>query len=388
MLVLAVVIGVASLVLVVSLLRGWLDASVDDALEGLTGHVRVHAEGWLDDPAAEHGFRVDPDWLRALDADPEVVARARRIRVPAVIMSERENRGSMLVGIDPAAEVGLSFIGDRKGHGLAGPDDGGLVLGRALAEELETRVGRRVVVMTGGADGTSVERGYRVVGIHDAGGEGRQKAFVFTGRAALAEVLGMDDRVTELSLRLDRSATGADLDARVARLAEAHPGLVVRSWRELVPQVAAMVEISDATIWIWYLVMMAALGFGLVNTLLASVIERVRELGLLQALGMRPSGVLWQVILESWCIVVVGLLTGLAVGIAAVLALADGIDLGRWAAGLEMMGMDRLLVPRMEVADLLRIGLIVLILGLLGSLYPARKAVAIDPLKALNRHQD
>ena len=165
-------------------------------------------------------------------------------------------------------------------------------------------------------------------------------------------------------------------------------GLVVRSWRELVPQAAAMVEVSETSIRVWYLILMAALGFGLVNTLLASVMERVRELGLLQAIGMRPAGVLWQVLFESWLVLAVGLVAGMAGGLLAIRALQGGIDLGAWSEGVELFGISRVLLPRLFARDLLEITVVVLGLGLLGSLWPARRAVAIDPLDALHRQQE
>ncbi|HSG87969.1 MAG TPA: FtsX-like permease family protein [Pseudomonadales bacterium] len=392
MLVLAVVIGVAALVMIAALLRGWLASTVDDALAGLTGHVRIHAPGWIDDPGVAHAFHLDAAVQAELAGDGDVIAWGTRIRLPAVIMSERETRGVMLVGIDPAAERNLSFVGDvpLSGTALTGPADSGLLLGAALLEELETDVGKRVVLMLQGRDGGTVERGYRIVGAFDAQSEAREQGFAFTGRDALGETLGMragDGAVTELSMRLSDRAAEA-LDGEAAAWATRLPGLEVHTWRDLMPQAVAMVEVSEGTIWIWYLIMMAALGFGLVNTLLASVLERVRELGLLQAIGMRPSGILWQVILESWLILGVGLVLGLLLGYGIVRSLADGIDLGRWAEGMEMMGVSRVLIPRMEVTDLLQIGGVVVLLGLFGSLYPARKAVAIDPLAALSRRQE
>ena len=395
MLSLAVAVGVTSLVLMAALLRGWLASTVDEALDGLTGHLRVHVEAWLDDPGADASFPLRSAWTEALDADADVLAWTARVRVPAVVMSERETRGGMIVGIDPAREGDLSFLGeaDIEGRSLEGLEDGGLLIGRALADELETALGKRVVLMNQAADGSTVERGYRIVGVYDVQGEGLEKAFLFTGRLALARTLLLrDEYVTEVSLRL-QPERAEDLDAIAARIgvvadAGVDEALVVRTWRDLIPQAAAMVEISDTSIWVWYLILMSALGFGLVNTLLTSVMERVRELGLLQAVGMRPSGVLWQVLLESWLILTVGLVTGLLGGLLTIWWLEDGIDLGAWSEGLEMFGISRVLVPQLFASDLLEIGAVVLGLGLLGSIYPARKAVAIDPLKALNRQQE
>lgn len=390
LLVAAVSVGVGGLVMMAALLRGWLDSTVDVALDALNGHVRVHDPAWLEDPGAADRFVLDAALGSRLDDVDGVERWAPRIRIPAVLMSERESRGVMLVGIDPAREPGLSFIGDASidGSRLAGIDASGVLLGRALVEDLETDLGKRVVFMFQDVDGETVERGYRVVGVFDEGGEGLEKGFAFTGIRALRGVAGLGPaEVTEVSLRLDRRAA-ARLEAVTDALAGALPGLAVRSWRDLTPQAAAMVDMSRSSIWVIYLVTMVALGFGLVNTLLASVIERVRELGLLQAVGMRPSGIVGQVVIESWMVLTLGLVLGLVLGVGGVRWLSDGIDLGRWAGAAEMAGMSSLLVPVLEARDLVQIVAVVAVLGLLASIYPARKAVSIDPLEAIMRNAE
>ena len=386
MLGLAVAVGVASLLVTAALLRGWLASTVDETLDALLGHLRVHDPAWLDDPGADANFPLDPHWREMLASNAAVAAWAARIRTPAAVMSERESRGAMLVGIDPASEAGLSFIADAsvEGRVLEGPTDRGLLVGAALADALETRLGKRLVLMVQGADGRTVERGYRIVGVYDAPGDGLEQGYLFTGRAALAESLGLPiDAVTELSIRFADDAE--DLDAWRSRLAPLDDAVEIYSWRELMPQAAALVEVSSSSIWVWYLILMSALGFGLVNTLLTSVMERVRELGLLQVVGMRPSGVLWQVLLESWFVLAVGLLAGLVLGGLALLLLADGVDLGAWGAAMEGFGLGRTLVPELALSDVVEISALVLALGVLGSIYPATKALAIDPLAALNR---
>ena len=129
---------------------------------------------------------------------------------------------------------------------------------------------------------------------------------------------------------------------------------------------------------------MGALVFGLVNTLITAVLERTRELGMLRAVGMRPRAVVTQVVFESSFIMIVGVLVGVLLGIALYLPLADGIDLSAFAAGMEGFGVgSALLVPVLESRD---IGMVVgmsLVLGILASFYPARRAVRIKPLEAL-----
>ena len=140
------------------------------------------------------------------------------------------------------------------------------------------------MLVTQGADGRNREAGYRIAGIYRAEVGGLEQVFVFTGAEALQATLDTA-AVTEVSVRLADTAREASV---VERLDAAFGGLDVYTWRQLEPQAAQMVKFADAAVFIYFVVVMGALVFGLVNTLVTAVMERVRELGMLRTLGMRP----------------------------------------------------------------------------------------------------
>ena len=119
----AIAVAVAGVLLLNSLLRGVQLNMKDSVIDNLTGHVKVLQPGYLDDPGIAHGFEVARDWDVGVDPDA-IVGWTSRIRVPAVIMSERETRGVQLVGVDPARES-ISFLDSIviDGEALASPDD-------------------------------------------------------------------------------------------------------------------------------------------------------------------------------------------------------------------------------------------------------------------------
>ena len=377
----AIVVAVAAVILMNGLIRGMQRDLADTAVDALLGHVKMLAPGYRDDPGIQRRFALAADWRAELDADA-VAGWAARVRVPAVVMSERSTRGVQLVGVDPAAE-GISFLGGAEvaGQPLRDAADGRILIGRALAEQLETKLGRRLVIITQGADGLNREAGFRIAGLYDAQGEGLEKAFAFTGLAALQRLLDAQG-FTELSIRMHEEPAAASLKEW---LKGRFTGLDVLDWRELAPQAAAMFVFADAAVFIWFLIMMGALVFGLVNTLATSVMERVRELGMLRALGMRPGSVVLQVVLEAGLLMLIGVAAGVALGGALVYALADGIDLSLWAEGVETFGMSTVLRPVALAEDVLLIVALSLALGVAASLYPARRAVKVRLLEALGR---
>ena len=377
----AIAVAITGVTSMNTLIRGMQVDMLESAVENLTGHIKIHAPEYRDDPTIEKGFLVDESFIPPIEPE-EIMGWAARIRIPAVIMSERETRGVQIVGVDPSAEK-ISFLDDVpvEGEALQDTDDGRILIGKELARQLETQIGRRIVIITQGVDGRNREKGYRIVGTYDADGTSLEKVYVFTGLKSLQGLLDTTD-VTEVSIRLydEPSVLGIkDLLVRSMR------DLAVLDWQELEPQAAAMYLMADSAIFIWFLLLMSTLTFGLVNTLITSVMERVKELGMVRALGMSNSMVVMQVVIESTIIMAIGLIFGVIAGLLIYLAIADGIDLTSFAEGAEMAGMSSIWKPVLAWGDLVLVVGLSLVLGILASLYPAWRAVKVKPLDAMRR---
>jgi ABC-type lipoprotein release transport system permease subunit len=382
MMLMAILIAVSMIVLANALIRGWQVGMVDSVVGNLTGHVKVMTSDYRVEPSIQHGFVPPAQWQPQISSE-NLLGWTARVVVPGVIVSERDTRGVQLVGINPGEELPISFLGSAQIEGdmLDGVDDARILLGKALAEQLRTRLGRRVVLMSQGGDGRNREAGFRIAGLYDSEGIAAEKMIVFLGRESLQAMLGSDN-VTEISLRLRDD----ELDQSVRDGMQFEFKLLQAStWDELEPQAAALFKYADVAILVWFGIMMTALAFGLVNTLVTAVMERVKELGMLRALGMRAGMVVTHVVIECLLIVVIGVLMGLLLGIIFVYRLRDGIDLGEWAAGIEAFHVQTLLVPHLVLGDLLMVLGLSLLFGLLASVYPAWRAVRVSPLDAMRR---
>ncbi|MDC3123604.1 FtsX-like permease family protein [Gammaproteobacteria bacterium] len=380
----AIAVAVGGTTLSNSLIRGWQVDMLETAVSGLSGHIKMQAPGFADDPSLQRAFSASTNVV--LDDQLSVAGIAKRINLPAVISSERETRGVAMIGIDPADEA-ISLYRDFEvsGETLAGPDDGRLLIGKALAETLQTKIGRRVVMIVEGADGKSRERGYRIAGVFDSPTNWPEEALVFTGLQALQDTLatvGLANPITELSVVL---VSDEDRPMAAERLRDQHPQLVVKDWRQMQPQIAEIVDVVDATMVIWFILIMSALTFGLVNTLIATVMQRTQELGMLRALGMNKQLLLIQVVMECVGIMVVGVIAGLILGVLLVFGLGEGIDLSAFSESVEAFGMSTFLKPVLTVEDLLLFGGLSMLVGLFASFFPARRALKISPLMAMNR---
>ena len=380
----AIAFGIWSMVTLAAIMRGMIEQQVRNAINNLTGHIQVHAVGYRDDPVVDNSMPPPGPHMVEVLRGEHVRAWATRVRVPAVVASERESAGVTLVGIDPERERGLSFIAEAviKGRYLESPGDSGVLLGRKLAERLETSLGKRVVLMSQDVDNEIADRGFRVVGIFDANMEATETGYVFTGRSVAQEMLRLGENISELALVAgDRQ----DLGAVLQLLVRVAPGLDIQPWTKLEPLLVLTVKMYEATMLIWFVVVFLAMSFGLVNTLLMAVFERTREIGLFQALGMRPGFLLSQVLLESLTVLMIGLVMGNVLAWATIASLADGLNLSAFAEGLEWAGISSVIYPLATASDVMSANLLVVVLGIVASLYPAWRAARRVPVEAITR---
>ncbi len=382
----AVIIGVWSMIFLGALMRGIADQMVRNGISTLTGHIQVHRRGYRNDPVIENSI-PEPEVVEALlnKLLPANALWSSRVRVNAIASNARHSSGITLVGIDPQKERAVSFIGGAVTEGdYLRPDEGhSILVGKALVDQFDTKLGRKLVLMSQDTDGEIASRAFRIVGIFRAEMEATEKGFAFVTLPAAQQMLKLGNGISEISIILP-TFREAKRVATALRSELPTTEYEVHSWQELLPLVISILRIYDWFIFLWFLVVFIAMGFGIVNTMLMAVFERIREFGLLKALGMKPWWIIREVLTESFFLLILGMLIGNGLGFLSISALSGtGIDLSRFAAGMEYWGMSRVIYPIVSVKDVIGANAVVFALGLLVSGYPALKAGKFTPVEAL-----
>lgn len=384
-LLLAVAIGMAATLAGGFLIRGWQMSTLTETVERFGGSILLHHRAWTDNPKAEFNINLNAATLTALNQSG--LPWIDRIVVPVTLQSEREARGATLMGIHVNRELNETHVQRLRIDGdFLQTEQRGIVIGQALADDLETRLGKRIVLLGQNSNNERTELGLKIVGIYHANSESAERANVYVTKALAQRAFALTGKTSEVALSapniLDTQSEVLALQAQLQATSE----VTVRDWRDVAPNIWAMYKLVEGMVVIWQIVFLGALAFGLVNTLVAAVLERTREFGLLMAVGMRPRSILQQVLVESWIILFVGLALGGLVSAGIYFWLADGIDVSQFTGGMEFPGMNRPLYPVVFPSDIFSLVSIVLLFGFLASLYPARRAVALDPVAALNKH--
>ena len=380
-----VAIGMLGALLSMAVFWGMTFAMIETAIQTDLGHIQIHADGYESDPQITRllprgGSQVE----EALEEWPSVVAHAPRLRTEALVSSPSTSVGLRLLGVDAVKEPSVSSI---KRWVIAGEFLTGqkreAVMGRRLAERLDVEVGDKIVVSAQDTRGDMASGSFRIRGVFQSPSSEFDKGVIFINLEDGARLLAAGDGVSEIVV------IAGDLDgvdALQEDLATSLLGLEVRSWTRLEPFIAFLVESSGAAVASVYLVIFVAMAFGIANVMMMSVFDRIREIGVMLALGMSRARLLSLILIEGILITILGTALGLALAGLIVLALSDGIDFSLYAEGLSELGAGARITPELQSSDFIQPILISFLTALIASLWPALRAIRLQPAEATRHH--
>ena len=223
---------------------------------------------------------------------------------------------------------------------------------------------------------------FRIAGIFDVKNNMYEMGQVFVQHADLMNLTGLSgNEFHQLILKLDDFENTKII---TESLSNAFPGLEVMSWKEIQPDLAMMTDMVQNFYAIFMVIILAALAFGIVNTMLMVVLERTKELGMLTAIGMNKKRVFSMIMLESIFLSLVGGVVGMIVSkLLITLTATNGINFESYAEGFEAMGYSAHIYPVITPAFFITVTILIVITGILSSIYPALKALKLDPAEAL-----
>ena len=390
----AMTVGLSACLLLVGWNHGLLGQMVENAVSTRLGHLVVVAPGYRQNPDVQRNLpESGREIAAAIERFPGAHASPRLVG-DGLLQSSRRSSRVQLVGVYPAQEARVSIVDDSlvEGHfPLPAPTTGArslpeIAIGVAMAERLRVKLGDKVVVHAPGEAGLGA---FRVAGIFRTSASQFDRSVAFLRLEDAQRLLAVPDRVTEVAVSLDDPEQLPALQAFTrAELARTQPesALDVLTWAEREPRLAAMLDLMANTAWIVYGAVFLAMAFGIANALLMMVYERIREFGMLRALGLQARRLLALVLLESILMTVAGTLFGLALGVPIVLWIGHvGLDLSRFAAGLTEFGISTTIYARIEPRDVALPIVVALITAVLAALWPAWKAARLRPAEAI-RH--
>jgi len=381
---LAVALGLALLIVLNGFIAGVVDDALQNSIRLQTGHVQVRAASYPDDKRSLRWQELieRPATLVAQAlAMPEVATAAPVLWADAVLNTSRESVGLQLYGIDVASPL---YDPIRRalvaGEFLAANDRSGVLMGKRLADSLELPLGATVSLVTIDANGQPQEALFVIRGLFDSGVLVYDEGAIFMPLAKAQAYTLVGDRASAVMLLLHDKESAGQVAAALAA-----PGLQTLTWRQLN---ALFIQTMD-TAMIFYMfldaIVMLIVAVIIANTLLMAVFERIREIGILAALGLKRRQIMQMMLFEASIIALAGIVVGVILGLFGVALLTQyGFVMGEMAGVASTIPMSAVLYARFAPATFAWLSLWTFIIALLASLYPAWFAARLEPVEALH----
>jgi ABC-type lipoprotein release transport system permease subunit len=382
----AVALGLWGGIFIMALSIGMSEQRKNDVITSQISHIQLHHLKFKEDRDIKFTIQNGLNDLQQIRQMPNVKAATARGLVMGMASSPSGASGVMIAGILPEYENVLTGLKSKliEGEFLNDKQKHPIIIGRKLAEKLKLKLRSKLVLTSQDTANNTVAGAFRVVGIYKTYSSKYDEMNIFINLDGLKEMLGMQETpVHEIALLCNDASEVPGVQAELINM---FPGLLVENWKQISPELQYLDEMMDYFLYIFIGIILFALAFGLVNTMLMAVLERIRELGMLMAIGMNKWSVFRMILLETVFLSVVGGIAGLVLGwVSVTLSGMTGINLSFVQKGLEEFGMGATIYPMMGMDKYPVIAIMVVIFAILSAIYPAIKALKLKPVEAIRK---
>lgn len=378
----ATAVGLAAGLFSVGIMTGMYDSMVDAAINRELGDIQIHNKDYKRDELFSQSIADYSNVVNIVKSLPNIKAVSGQTIIEGMASSASTALGVIINGVEPDEEKTTSAIHSNIVEGEYLGKKNSIVVSRKLLEKLKLRMNSKVVLSFSGSDGHIVYAAFKISGVFRTDATNFDVSNVFLRRSDLAELLDGNLPVHRIKIRVSNTE---HLESALMKIRKRIPeNLVVESWKDLAPELKMTAESSDLINAIFLGMILFALLFGLTNTLLMSVLDRIRDFGVLLALGMYRKKLFGMILLESLFLSATGGFIGVALGWAVTIYFNfNGIDLSIVSSGLSMYGIPSMLYPYIKSSVYFTLAVMVIFTSIFAALYPAVKAVKLKPVEAI-----
>ncbi|MDX1586913.1 MAG: FtsX-like permease family protein [Balneolaceae bacterium] len=382
--IIAVLMGIWAGVFISAFFNSITQSYLQNQLDLMIGHIQITNPEFEDQFNPRYDVENAGPLIDSLSAKEYISGIQYESLATGLAQSAANSYGVTIHGID-TARSSVHPITDhlQEGNLLGNISRNPVVVGRALADRLELELRSKMVVSFQDVEGNITAGAFRVSGIFDSFNETYDRGNIFVLRDDLNRLLGKADLIHKITLKIDDFSQAG---LRAENLRTFYPELKISGWGQVAPELEYVFNSMDISLYIVMIIIVMALVFSIVNTMLMAVLERTKELGMLMAVGMNKTRLFTMILCETFFLTMAGTPVGLFLSWMTVRIFGNyGIDLSAFSQGLNAYGLDTVIYPELSAAYYLNITLLIAVAAVLSALYPAWKTLKLKPVEAIRK---
>lgn len=380
--IIAMILGICATVFITGFSWGMYEFRIEEVIQKEVSHLQVHHKEFLENYETKYLIKDPEKIIEKIKSDDRVKAYAPRVLGMSMLMSSRGQAGAMVQGIDTTLEDQTTQLKSKlvEGTYFTGTRAKPIIVSKRMLEDLKLELGQRLTLKVDNHPGVR----YKIVGVFHTTNSMYDESNVFVLQEHLRQQLNIPEGYHEIAVLLKDED---NIDPVVEELSAIAPKInKVQSWKELVPEVAVGIDSFNKSIGIIVIIIFLGVAFGIINTMLMAVLERVREIGMLLSIGMTRRRVFAMIMTETLFLSLVGAPIGLFLGYLLITFTGKvGIDLSSFSEGFSEMGYSSIVYPALTFDYYVQITWQIIVIVFIASLFPAFRARKLKPAEAIRK---
>jgi putative ABC transport system permease protein len=382
----AIMTGLWCGLLASALFFGMWEATINSTIDRELSHIQIHQPGFREERTINNFINNTAQIRNILTRENNVEGYSFRTIIDGMASSPVSASGVTISGIIPSDEKKITSIKDYliDGDYLTDTDQNSVLIGSKLAEQLDLKLKNKIVLSFQGLDSTIIYAAFRVSGIFRTESNHFNSVNVFVNQEDLFTLLNTESLHHEVAVKLKNSQF---IPGVLQSLRNKLPQNKVEEWGEIAPEFKLTNDSMTISLNVFLGLILFGLFFGITNTMLMSVIDRVREIGILMAVGMKRIRIFIMIMTETILLSLSGGLAGMIFGSLTIRLLnSTGINLSSFSAGLGEYGIASMLYPRLPLSYYPVITIMIIVTAVFGAVYPSLKAIRLNPASAIRTY--
>ncbi len=381
----AVSVGLWAGIFMMAFYNGMIEQRTNSAIADELSHIQLHHPEFRKEYDIKYYLPEGRKILKNISKDSQIKASAGRIIIKGMIASASGSSGTTINGVMPAEEKALTNLSGKiiKGNYFNPNKTNEIILSEKIRKRLKLDLNKKTILTFQDKEGNLASAAFRITAIYKTINAPYDDSNVFVKITDIDSLAGIPNAINEIAVLLQSNQL---LDESQKNLKQKFSKTEIKNWMEISPELGLTISVGDQMVFIFMGIILLALAFGIVNTMMMAVLERTREIGMLLALGMNKFKIFMMIVLETLFLILAGCPVGILLAFATIaFTQQTGIDLSQFSQAYSSFGYSSIIYPNLTARQLGIVMLLVLITALCSALFPARKALKLNPAESLKK---